>query len=179
MEPEQIVLSSLWRLEAGLAIFFTLVYETSGDHPACSRNLTHSLPDFDASHRTHPNLLIGIGSHKSGSTFLHHVLSMHPQIVPAKEKELFTFRKPGFQPSNESYDEYLDNWKEWLGKKNHPDGAVLMEFTPTYITVRLISIATRYETKLVPTPSGQTLTYLTHKRAIVSNTSALFLHYPQ
>lgn len=127
----------LLRLEGGLVFILALAYGAPGEHPACWRNLTTSPSQFNASQHKHPNLLIGIGSHKSGSTFLHHALSMHPQIVPAKEKEVSTFRVKGFQPSNDSYYKYLDNWSEWMDKKNHPDGAVLMEYTPMYISVSL------------------------------------------
>lgn len=82
-----------------------------------------------------PNMLIGIGAQKSGSTFLHHVLSMHPSVVPAQRKELQAFGKPSFEPSLEFYHTYLENWAEWLKKKSNPDDAILMEFTPSYLVV--------------------------------------------
>lgn len=84
---------------------------------------------------SHPRMLIGIGVQKSGTGFLHSMLSQHPQIVPAVRKELHVFDSATYKLTEQSHSNYLEFWKEPLAARGHPEDAVLLEITPRYIMV--------------------------------------------
>ena len=76
-----------------------------------------------------PNLLV-IGAQKSGTTWLHNVLNMHPKIRMSSPKELSFFNQPGNRDNAEALYEYERNFQGM-------DGASYVgESTPHYFWVK-------------------------------------------
>lgn len=84
-----------------------------------------------------PKMLIGIGTPRSGSTLLFNKLAGHPQIIPSYSKATHFFDRPGLELSGDSFNEYLRNWGVQDLLEMLVEGNVLMEFTPSYLSVRL------------------------------------------
>lgn len=72
-----------------------------------------------------PNFL-GIGAAKSGTTTIARVLNRHPEIFMSIPKELHFFDADEFDESEDSLNEYFNNFEENL---------IVGEFTPSYMFV--------------------------------------------
>ena len=76
-----------------------------------------------------PNFIIA-GAEKCGTSALHRVLGLHPQIFTTPLKEVYFFRDPNY---SKGLDWYKNHFRDWAGE------AAVGESSPRYIESRLIA----------------------------------------
>lgn len=117
------------------------------DDPTVEKLTVDYLTASGSVHRANssrPNVILGIGFPKCGSTFIFHVLSKMPNVVTGVRKELNYFEWPANSP-NGACDNLLDGVKRTpaehyvracFGDAEKTRGKYLLESSPGYATLR-------------------------------------------